>query len=154
VADYPAPLPELDERLERADAAVAETPELDPGDRALLARTFRELRAEVRERTLGRRVLHGGAHDGNLLRTREGLRWIDLDTVCRGPLEWDLAHLPPAAAAAFPGADPDLLELMRALVGAEVAIWCWHTYGRAPEVDEAARIHLENVRRLGARAAG
>ncbi len=94
------------------------------------------------------RAIHGGAHDGNLLRIREGVRWIDFDTACRGPAEWDLAHLPPVAAKYFPKVDAELLELMRGLVSAEVAIWCWRAYGRAREVNDAARFHLERVRAL------
>lgn len=38
-----------------------------------------------------RRPLHGDAHTGNLLRTAAGWRWIDLEDVCCGPIEWDLA---------------------------------------------------------------
>ena len=62
------------------------------------------------------------------------------------PLEWDLAHVGAEAAEVFPEADADLVVTMRKLVGAEVAIWCWHTYGRAPAVNEAANHHLEALR--------
>lgn len=91
-------------------------------------------------------MLHGGPHTANLFATREGPRWIDFDTACRGPLEWDLAHLGDDAAARFPDSEDGLLATMRKLVSADVAIWCWHTYGRAPEVDEAAHYHLEALR--------
>ena len=76
---------------------------------------------------------------------RDGLRWIDLDTVCRGPLEWDVAHLGEEAVALFPEADRELLATMRLLVSAEVAIWCFSQYGRAQEVDEAAHFHLARL---------
>lgn len=146
VADYDRPLPRLDERHERA-LAVARSLDL-PGadDRALLGSTLERLCVAFAETARDERVLHGGPHESNLLRTSEGPRWIDLDTVCRGPLEWDLAHLPAEAAAVFPEADPASLELARDLVSAEVAVWCWHSYGRAPEVDEAAHFHLDRVR--------
>jgi hypothetical protein len=39
------------------------------------------------------RRLHGDAHPGNLLATRQGWRWVDLEDSCTGPLEWDLACL-------------------------------------------------------------
>lgn len=84
-----------------------------------------------------------GRNSANLLRTTYGPRWIDFDTACHGPLEFDLAHLGPEAAHLFPEADPERLAITRQLVSAEVSIWCWHTFGRAPEVDEAARYHLE-----------
>jgi hypothetical protein len=38
-------------------------------------------------------ALHGDAHPGNLLVTRTGLRWTDLEDTCRGPRAWDLACL-------------------------------------------------------------
>jgi molybdopterin-guanine dinucleotide biosynthesis protein A len=142
-------LPQLEGRLDRAAAVISDpeaVPRLDPQDRVFLEATFRGLRSEAAARSRDVLALHGGAHRGNLLVTPEGPRWIDLDTVCRGPLEWDLAHIGEAAATGFAGHDPELLEVMRGLVGAEVAIWCWHTYGRAPEVDQAAGLHLERLR--------
>lgn len=52
-----------------------------------------------------RQPLHGDAHTGNLHRTSNGLRWIDFEDACVGPVEWDLASatLKPSAAAAYPG---------------------------------------------------
>ncbi|MDX6543271.1 MAG: hypothetical protein QOK32_874 [Gaiellaceae bacterium] len=147
--DFAGSLPRLDERLDRAGDAIADpaaVPRLAPADREFLDSTFRALRAEAMSTDAAHRVLHGGPHSANLLSTPAGPRWIDLDTVCRGPLEWDLAHVGEEAAEVFPEADADLLATMRKLVSAEVAIWCWHTYGRAPEVDEAARHHLEALR--------
>jgi molybdopterin-guanine dinucleotide biosynthesis protein A len=148
VADYGGALPELESRHERAAAVARELRRPEAGDRRLLASSLERLRAALAERTRDERVLHGGPHDSNLLWTRDGPRWIDLDTVCRGPLEWDLAHLPPEAVAVFPKADPMLLAIARDLVSVEVAIWCWHSYGRAPEVDAAAHFHLERVRAM------
>lgn len=38
--------------------------------------------------------LHGDAHAGNLIATREdGFVWIDFEDVCIGPVEWDLATI-------------------------------------------------------------
>jgi molybdopterin-guanine dinucleotide biosynthesis protein A len=149
IADYPHTLPSLWERLERsqeiADDATA-CSALREDDRRFLAYRLRDLRARFRQLRLPERPLHGGAHESNVLRTPAGPRWIDFDTVCRGPLEWDLAHLPDEAVRAFPEADAAALELGRQLVSAEVAVSCWHTYGRAPEVDDAAHFHLERLR--------
>ena len=44
------------------------------------------------------------------------------------------------------GVTADALAHARLLVSAEVAVWCWRTYGRAPEVDEAAHFHLGRLR--------
>jgi molybdopterin-guanine dinucleotide biosynthesis protein A/GNAT superfamily N-acetyltransferase len=149
LADFPQPLPPLAERLARAQA-VADDPHalgaLDEDDRRFLAASLRDLRSRFEAFLLDGRPLHGGPHSSNLLHTVSGPRWIDLDTVCRGPLEWDLAHLSEPARAAFPEARPDALASARLLVSAEVAVWCWRTYGRAPEVDEAAHFHLGRLR--------
>ena len=37
--------------------------------------------------------LHGDAHPGNLLNTREGLLWTDWEDTFLGPVEWDLASV-------------------------------------------------------------
>jgi molybdopterin-guanine dinucleotide biosynthesis protein A len=149
IADYRRALPPLWERLDLAQSIVddaAACPALREEDRRFLAGRLRDLRSRLQEWGLVERPLHGGPHLANLLRTSAGLRWIDFDAVCRGPLEWDLAHLPDRAAASFPEARPDALAIARPLVGAEVAVWCWRTYGRAPEVDEAAHFHLGRLR--------
>lgn len=149
LVDFSGDLPPLSDRFDRAAAVISipsAVPRLAPSDRAFLAERFLALRVEAESAGRSRRVLHGGPHTANLLATREGPRWIDFDTACRGPLEWDLAHLGDAAVAFFPEADAHLLGTMRKLVSADVAIWCWHTYGRAPEVDEAAHHHLEALK--------
>lgn len=45
------------------------------------------------DRGLDDGVVHGDAHSGNLIRGEKGLVWIDLEDVCIGALEWDLACL-------------------------------------------------------------
>ncbi|QBX56336.1 aminoglycoside phosphotransferase family protein [Nocardioides seonyuensis] len=52
-----------------------------------------------------RRPLHGDAHTGNVLMTRDGPRWSDFEDVCAGPVEWDLASLTltDEAVDAYPG---------------------------------------------------
>ena len=55
---------------------------------------LRERLAELRPRLDGEVVrLHGDAHPGNLLATRGGWRWTDLEDTCAGPRTWDLACL-------------------------------------------------------------
>ena len=141
-------LPPLTERLDRAQAVIDDpgrVPALPEHDRRFLARALRHLRVRVDDYRLPRRALHGGPHANNLLRTPGGLLWIDLDTACVGPLEWDLAHLPEAAASQFPDVNRAALADVRLLVSADVAVWCWQTYGRADEVDEAAKFHLRRL---------
>ena len=52
--------------------------------------------------------------------------FIDFETVCLGPHEWDLAHLPEAVAAEYPGdVDRELLAACRTAVSAKTAAFCW-----------------------------
>jgi streptomycin 6-kinase len=67
--------------------------------------------------------LHGDAHPGNLLATRDGLVWIDFEEVCRGPVEWDLATMGDAdAVAAHHRPDPEKLARCTELRALQVAL--------------------------------
>jgi hypothetical protein len=91
------------------------------------------------------RPLHGEPHLANVLLTPAGPRWIDLEDVCVGPLEWDLAFLPDGSASAFDTVAAELLGFFRLLNRAVLGTWCW------ARVDVEgmlwhARHHLERVR--------
>ena len=149
IDDYAGELPPLSDRLDRAQRVADDPTALQhppENERQFLAESLRSLRSRFEGFALAERALHGGPHLANLLRTPSGPRWIDLDTACVGPLEWDLAHLPETAADAFAQVDPQALEEARLLVSAAVAVSCWRTYGRAPAVDNAARFHLGRLR--------
>ena len=103
----------------------ARTPELAEADRALLGNTLRELRGAIGDRGTPEQLLHGEPHPGNLLRTRHGLLFIDLETCCRGPVEFDLAHAPEEVGEHYPGVDRDLLRACRVLMLAMIATWRW-----------------------------
>jgi Ser/Thr protein kinase RdoA (MazF antagonist) len=148
LSDFDGVLPSFEESLDLArgvlwdDRAMAA---LAPADRSLLRHAFDRIREEVRQHGYRARPIHGEAHDGNLLVTPDGLRWIDLENVSIGPLEWDLAFLPDRAAAVFPEADEELLDLLRTLNSARVATW----YCARWEVEEMrwhAWHHLDRVR--------
>jgi hypothetical protein len=68
--------------------------------------------------------LHGDAHPGNLIATREGgLVWIDFEDVCRGPVEWDLATMMDVdAVAAHHRPDPEVLARCTELRALQVAL--------------------------------
>jgi hypothetical protein len=86
--------PHFTDRVESAQQLVASrdrTPALADADRRLLGDTLQSLRRVIGERG-SMQVLHGEPHPGNVLSTRSGLVFIDLDTCCRGPAEFDLAH--------------------------------------------------------------
>jgi aminoglycoside phosphotransferase (APT) family kinase protein len=104
--------------LERAHAVLSSDtriPALAKDDLMLLRTAFDDLLAQLDDRTFPQRALHGEPHDGNHLLTPSGLRWIDFESACLGPPEWDLAFLPDGARAAFTDVDLDLLALLKVL---------------------------------------
>ncbi|HZD97429.1 MAG TPA: aminoglycoside phosphotransferase family protein, partial [Micromonosporaceae bacterium] len=91
------PTPHFTDRVEQAQQLVAsreDTPALADADRELLGNTLRNLRRRIGERGAAEQLLHGEPHPGNLLTTKNGLLFIDLETCCRGPVEFDLVHAP------------------------------------------------------------
>ena len=63
-------------------------------DRELLGDTLGDLRRGIGECAGVEELLHGEPHLGNVLTTKNGVLFIDLETCCRGPVEVDLAHAP------------------------------------------------------------
>lgn len=114
-------------------------------DREFLRRSFAELTRRLDDRTYVEQPLHGEPHEGNYLHTREGIRWIDFEGACRGPLEWDLAFLSHEARSEFEGIDRSLLDLLMSLNSARVATWCW-VQARFPEMRQHGEHHLSLLR--------
>jgi hypothetical protein len=149
LARYDGDLPSLQFSLEMARATLADDEQmsaLPEPDRNLLRAEYDRLREGVEVHGYSEQPLHGEAHDRNVLATPNGLRWIDSEGVCLGPLEWDLAFLPSDAVKAFPSVDLALLEMLRTLNSARVATWCWAGY-EFVELRWHAEHHLEEVRR-------
>jgi hypothetical protein len=118
--------PHFTDRITEAQQLVAsrdQTPTLGEADRALLGGTLRNLRRTIADRGAAEQRLHGEPHPGNLLNTKQGPLFIDLETCCRGPIEFDLAHVPEAVIAHYPDVDQALLGQCRLLVLAMVAAW-------------------------------
>jgi thiamine kinase-like enzyme len=135
------PTPHFTDRVEEAQQLVASrhhTPALGDADRELLGTTLRSLRRVIGERGGDEQLLHGEPHPGNVLSTKNGLLFIDLETCCRGPVEFDLAHAPEEVSERYPGVDHDLLRECRILVLAMVTTWRWDRDDQFP-----------NGRRLG-----
>jgi Phosphotransferase enzyme family len=142
-------LPPFEASLDLARAALGDDEQmraLPSDDRSMLRSAYDRLVAAVRAQYMLLRPLHGEAHDRNVLVTPNGLRWIDFEGACIGPLEWDLAFLPRRAIDAFPEADARLLSELRTLNSARVATWCFARW-EFPELRWHARFHLEQVRR-------
>jgi hypothetical protein len=67
------------------------------------------------------------------------LLFIDLETCCRGPVEFDIAHVPEEVSEHFPDADQELLGECRALTLAMVAAWRWYRDDHHPDGLRAGR---------------
>lgn len=83
------------------------------------------LRRKIVNRGRAEQLLHGEPHPGNVLNTKNGPVFIDLETCCRGPIEFDLAHVPEAVIEHYLAVDQALLSECRGLVLAMVAAWRW-----------------------------
>jgi hypothetical protein len=144
------PAPHFTDRVERAQRLVANrshTPALADGDRELLGDTLRSLRRVIGERGGVEQLLHGEPHPGNVLTTENGALFIDLETCCRGPVEFDLAHAPEEVSEHYPGVDQDLLRECRVLVLAVVTTWRWD---RGDQFPNGRRLGTEWLRRIRA----
>lgn len=141
------PAPHFTDRVEQAQRLVASrarTPELADADRQLLGSTLQSFRRV----TVGgsEQLLHGEPHPGNLLATRNGPLFIDFETCCRGPVEFDLAHAPDEVSDHYPGLDRDLLRACRILVLAMITAWRWDRDDELPNGRELGREWLTQLR--------
>lgn len=128
--------PHFTERVAQAVQLVEnrdETPALAEVDRQLLHRTLHTARQNVSSRGAVEQLLHGEPHPGNVLGTLDGPLFIDLETCCHGPIEFDVAHLPAEASVHYPDVDPVLLEECRRLILAMVAAWRWDVRDEFPD---------------------
>jgi hypothetical protein len=129
------PTPHFTDRVVGAEQLVASrdlTPELTDADRQLLTGTLGRLRREICDAGAAEQLLHGEPHPGNVLNTANGPLFVDLETCCRGPVEFDLAHVPQNVSALCPGVDQALLGDCRHLVLAMVAAWRWERGDQLP----------------------
>ena len=127
--------PHFTERIAAAEGLLTnrhQTPALVDADRTLLLDTLRGGRQAMCSRVNAEQLLHGEPHPGNLLVTRNGLLFIDLETCCRGPVEFDVAHAPDEVSVLYPGVDHVLLQESRRLVLAMVAAWRWDVRDEFP----------------------
>lgn len=128
--------PRFTDRLAEAQQ-VAANPDLSPdlveADRELLGGRLAELRHRIDKFGAAEQLLHGEPHPGNVLGTWRGPVFIDFETICRGPVEFDLAHVPEAVCEHYPGINQELLSICRQLVLAMVAAWRWEARDEFPD---------------------
>jgi hypothetical protein len=143
--------PHFGERVTEAQGLIScpdRTPRLEESDRELLGETLEACSRRIRACDFPEQLLHGEPHPGNALSTSEGLVFVDLETCCRGPVEFDLAHVPEAVSDRYPGVDRELIGECRRLVLAMVAAWRWDRDDELPDGERAG------TRLLGALRAG
>jgi hypothetical protein len=143
------PAPHFTDRVEQAQQLVASrdhTPALADADRELLGGTLRTLRREIGEHGGPEQLLHGEPHPGNVLTTKNGLLFIDLETCCRGPVEFDLAHAPEEVSEHYPGVNRALLRECRILVLAMITTWRWDRGDQLPNGRQLGTQWLSQIR--------
>lgn len=141
--------PHFSQRSAAAERLVAnrdDTPALAERDRHLLLGTLYSAGQAIRHRVAAEQLLHGEPHPGNVLGTPDGLVFIDFETSCFGPLEFDVAHVPDEVSARYPGLDPVLLQQCRRLVLAMVAAWRWDVHDEFPNGHQHGRDILALLR--------
>lgn len=141
--------PHFTDRVREAQRLVASkerTPELEDADRELLSTTLRDCSQRISERSSAEQLLHGEPHPGNLLKTSSGLLFIDLETCCRGPVEFDLAHVRENVGECYSRAGRELTHECRRLVLAMVAAWRCDPDDQFPNGERARRALLTALR--------
>jgi len=134
--------PHFTDRVAGAQAEVGDrerTPALSGPDRELLSTTLSSLSSSISSISsisrggAGEQLLHGEPHPGNVISTKKGPLFVDLETCCRGPVEFDIAHAPDEVAAHYLGADRDLVRQCRILMWALFSAWRWCRDDQLPD---------------------
>lgn len=136
--------PHFTERVAAAERLVTDrhlTPALAVPDRLLLLDILHSSGYAIRTHAGVDQLLHGEPHPGNILSTPRGLLFIDLETCCRGPIEFDVAHVPDEVSVHYPGVNQVLLQECRRLVLAMVAAWRWDARDEFPN----GRRHADQI---------
>ena len=148
------PTPHFTDRVSAAQTLVADhdrTPKLADADRAFLAGTLNCLRQAVSDSGRPEQLLHGEPHPGNLLSTPTGPIFIDFETCCRGPIEFDVAHAPREVGNQYPGVDQHVLRDCRTLMLAMITTWRWD---RDDQFPDGHRLGIEWLSELRNETAG
>jgi hypothetical protein len=146
------PAPHFTDRVEQAQQLVASrdrTPALADPDRELLGDTLGSLRRAISESGAAEQLLHGEPHPGNVLATKDGPLFIDFETCCRGPVEFDLAHAPEEVGEHYPGVNQDVLRACRLLVLAMITTWRWDRDDQLPNGRQLGAEWLSQLRGHG-----
>lgn len=141
LADFTGDLPSFIRKVESCEAILADpclAPQLADDDRQFLLQVDRRFRRRLAEQEFAVQPLHGDAHPANAMIMARGAIWMDLESVCTGPLEWDVAFLPADTWVEFGDIDTELAAFLADVHSLCVATWCWAEFGRSAATDEAA----------------
>jgi Ser/Thr protein kinase RdoA (MazF antagonist) len=134
-------------RFDRLDEAEAVAAQLDHPEAALMLRAIAAARERLDELQLDEQPVHGDAHLRNAFITDQGPLWADLENVCRGPVEYDLAclawrakvHGPNGgqeAIAAYGPHDAALVEELMPVLAAFLVPWNVKMFERSGSLDD------------------
>ncbi len=129
-------------------ADYAALPAMSRVDRELLASTYDRLKSRVDGLvSADRRIaIHGEPHSYNVLIVESEPAFIDFESVCIGPLEWDLACLDEQAMPLFGEVvQPELLWLCGGMASVKAATLCTADIDRG-DMREHAEWHLAQIR--------
>jgi thiamine kinase-like enzyme len=128
--------PRFSDRIADAEQVAANpklSPELAHSDREMLGSRLAHLRGAIDSHRAEEQLLHGEPHPGNVLPAKNGPLFIDFETICRGPVEFDLAYVPESVCERYPEVNHELLDECRQLVLAMVAAWRWRVGDEFPD---------------------
>jgi hypothetical protein len=121
-------------------------PALTTADRIMLTEVL-DRSQQIAELSACQRALHGSPHGFNVLMVDDEPRFIDFETVCYGPVEWDLCHMDQSVVDQYsPGWNVEALELARLVVSAMTSALCWEGIDRGDDMRFHAEHHLAVVR--------
>lgn len=123
-----------------------QSPGLEAAGRHLLSGTLAKASRDIRQHGAPEQLLHGEPHPGNLMNTKEGMLFVDFETCCRGPVEFDVAHAPDDVVERYPGLDRELLRDCRILTLAIATAWRWDRNDQLPGGPELGVEWLNQLR--------
>ena len=140
-------LPDFREAIREANSLVIQTdlPTISEPDNSFVRTSFDTALRRLASFRWQPRVLHGDPHSGNAVLTPDGPLWCDLESVCAGPIEWDLSALPACSSAM--DHDRDLLAVLTTLRRLCVVTWCASKTRPAPPEAEAIVHHLDVLKK-------
>lgn len=126
---------------------------MSPDDRHLVSTTLHDGSRAVHARAASEQLLHGEPHPGNIVRSSSGLVFVDLETCCRGPVEFDIAHativegVPPTEVGRlYPTADVQLVRKCWRLTLALAIAWRFEAGDDLPNGTARARSWVRQLR--------